>query len=273
MECEAELQRLWASAYAAARRTWPAIRYEQQQFEQWLAAQRIEPRALSSHGEDLFLAAACAAGSAEAIAVFENVYVREMRPLVGRVRLTPEMADELRQILRVRLLTGPSPKIARYRGSGPLGGWLRVVATRIALELRESTDRRTSSDSVVMDALASTGTSPELTAAKLQHQQLFRAELERSFRELAVREKTLLRLHFLHGMSIDEMGAVLRVHRATVARWLVALRRRIFEQLRTRLALQIHSGSAVNSLIRLVWDDVELSVARLLDDAENDSQD
>jgi hypothetical protein len=44
------------------------------------------------------------------------------------------MADELRQTLRVRLLAGPSPKIASYKGSGPLSGWVRVVATRIALE-------------------------------------------------------------------------------------------------------------------------------------------
>ena len=195
--------------------------------------------------------------------------MKPVRPTVGRVVLSPELLDELRQTLRVRLLTGPTPRISQYKGNGPLGAWVRVTAARIALELKEASERRGISDSAVLDALAATGSSPELTAAKIQHRQLFRAELERCFQDLEPRDKTLLRMHFLHDMSIDEMGRILRVHRATVARWLVALRRRIFDQLCDRLAIQISSGSEINSLIRLVHSDIELSVHRLLDTSKS----
>jgi RNA polymerase sigma-70 factor, ECF subfamily len=267
MEADHQVQRLRHAAYASGRQTWPSVCLDQTAFDEWAIAQQIDGRALSSHGPDLFLASGCAAGNPQAIAAFEKAYVQNVHPTVGRRPLVPEMLDELRQTLRVRLLTGPSPKIGRYKGSGPLGAWVRVTAARIALELKKASEHRTTSDSAVTDALVAAETGPELVAAKLQHRDLFRTELECCFRNLEPRDRTLLRLHFLHGMSMDQMGTVLRVHRATVARWMVALRRQIVEHLCAALEVQIQGGSAVKSLIRLVWDDIELSVDRLLDTA------
>lgn len=265
MEPDAQLERLRHAAYSAGREAWPAVPYERARFDNWTIAQQIDARALGSYGPDLFLASSCADGYPEAIAAFESAYVQKIRPTIGRAPLAPEMLDELRQTLRVRVLTGPSPKIGHYKGSGPLGVWVRVTATRIALELKAASARPTTSDSAVMDALVAAQTSPELAAAKLQHRDLFRTQLENCLRELAPREKALLRLHFLDRLSIDQMGIILRVHRSTVARWLIALRRRIVEQLCARMAIEIRSGSAIESLIRSVWDDIELSVDRLLE--------
>ena len=165
--------------------------------------------ALITHAVDLVMAAACAAGDPVAIAAFEQQHVRSIRPSVSRVALRPDQLDELRQTLRVRLLTGPTPKIRQYKGNGPLGAWIRVTAARIALELQEATSRhgRDVGSDAAMNALVGSDANPELMAAKAQHREMFQRELQRCFRELDEQEKTLLRMHYLHDMGIDEMSA------------------------------------------------------------------
>ena len=165
----------------------------------------------------------------------------------------------------MRLLTGPEAKIATYRGHGPLGAWVRVCAVRLALELKESAERRCDDEAGLLDNLVSREANPELLAVKAQHRDTFRAALEEGFAGLALREKTLLRMHFLDDMGIDEIGIVFHVHRATVARWLVAIRRRLLQQLCSKVALDLRaSSSEFVSLMRLVRSDVQISLQRLL---------
>lgn len=255
------------NAHQLARHAIPGLRYDEQSFHDWACSQGIEQPALIGHAVDLVMAAACAAGDPAAIAAFDQQHVRSLRPSVSRTPLRPDQLDEVRQTLRVRLLTGPTPKIRQYKGNGPLGAWIRVTAARIALELQEATSRRgrdLGSDAA-MNALVASDASPELMAAKAQHRELFKLELQRCFRELDEQEKTLLRMHYLHDMGIDDMCGILRVHRATVARWLVALRKRIFEQLCSRLQLRLHSGTAIRSLMRLVRSELDINVRHALD--------
>jgi RNA polymerase sigma-70 factor (ECF subfamily) len=258
---------LTRTAYQMARHAIPGLRFSEQSFHDWAAAQAIESPALVTHAVDLVLAAACAAGDSAAIAAFDQQYVRSIRPSVSRVALRPDQLDELRQTLRVRLLTGPAPKLRQYKGNGPLGAWIRVTAARIALELQEATTRhgRELGSDAAMNALVASDGNPELMAAKAQHREMFKLELQRCFRELDEREKTLLRMHYLHDMGIDEMSGILRVHRATVARWLVALRKQIFDQLCGRLQIKLNSGTAIRSLIRLVRSELDINVRHALD--------
>ena len=109
------------------------------------------------------------------------------------------------------------------------------------------------------------GADPELVAAKLEHQEAFRQALSECLKELGPREKTLLRMNFNDHMNIDEIGVVYRVHRATVARWLAAIRSQVFECVCQRLSLKLRSSpSEVASLVRLVRSDIDLSIRRLL---------
>src|SRR5437870_344569 len=68
-------------------------------------------------GPELYLACACAAGVAPALAAFDEAYLAQLAALVPRARLTPEALDELRQRLRENLLLpreGRPPRIAGY---------------------------------------------------------------------------------------------------------------------------------------------------------------
>jgi len=260
-----ELDEAIRTAFAAGRTAWPRASLAETDFSAWIRTRNIGAGELGACGVDLYLAAACALGNAGAVETFEKAFVQTVRPTLGRVALDAHTVDELRQTLRVRLLTGPNPRIGQYGGFGPLGAWVRVAAARVALELKEA-ERRDRGDSEVVDKLVSSGGDAELLVAKLQHKDALSAALEEAFTGLAAREKTLLRMHFLEQMTIDEMGVVFRVHRATVARWLVGIRHRILRQLCTKMSMDLEtSASEINSLIRMVRSDIELSVRRLLD--------
>ncbi len=254
-------------ASAAGARAWPSLNLPVADFAAWVSGRGLEPQALRERGADLYLACACARGDPQALLLFDRTYLQALRPNLAHGSLSPEQLDELKQRLRVRLLTGPQPRIATFAGHGPLAAWVRVAAARLALELHASLRGAVESPAALLDALVGAEADPELEAAKRQHQAEFTAALESILQELSPREKTLLRMHFLDRLNIDEMGTVFRVHRATVARWLVALRRQLFERLCERLSLQLKaSASSVASLARLVRSDVELSIQRLLRD-------
>jgi RNA polymerase sigma-70 factor, ECF subfamily len=254
-------------AVTSGQQTWPGISLAPADFAAWVTARNIDPAALKARGSDLYLACGCARGDARALELFDRAFLHALRPSIARGALAPEQLDELRQRLRVRLLTGPEPRISTFAGHGPLAAWVRVAAVRLALELHASLRGAAESESALLDALVSADVDPELAAAKQQYRAEFTAALESILLGLSPREKTLLRMHFIDHLNIDEIGSVFRVHRATVARWLVAIRRQLFQQLCGRLSLQLRSSaSSVASLVRLVRSDVELSIQRLLRD-------
>ena len=52
-------------------------------------------------------------------------------------RSPPQLVEEVKQVLRVQLLVardGKPPGIGGYKGKGPLRGWLRITATREAVD-------------------------------------------------------------------------------------------------------------------------------------------
>jgi RNA polymerase sigma-70 factor (ECF subfamily) len=254
-----------ALAYHAGRATWPELRMDLSAFQQWVRAANIDVESLKERGEELFLVAGCVAREPEAYQAFERRYLATLTQSVGRIALSADQADELRQQLRVTLLLGASPKIGTFRGQGPLGAWVQVCAVRLALKMGAARDRLAGPDASLLEGLVSQEADQELLAAKSQYRDAFQAALEECFVALPGRQKTLLRMHFLDGMSIDEMGQVFHVHRATIARWLVAIRREVLEQICQKISLNLRtSSSEFRSIVRLVSPDVRLSLHRIL---------
>jgi RNA polymerase sigma-70 factor (ECF subfamily) len=254
-----------ALAYHAGRAAWPDLRLDLSAFQRWVRVAGIEIEALTERGDELYLVAGCCASEPEAHAAFERRYLAILNQSVGRIALSADQADELRQQMRVTLLLGAQPKIGTFRGQGPLGAWVQVCAVRIALKLGAAHDRLTSPDANLLDGLVAQDADQELLAAKSQYRDTFQTALEECFSGLPIRQKTLLRMHFLDGMSIDEMGQVFHVHRATIARWLVAIRRDVLDQICKKISLNLRtSSSEFRSMVRLVHGDVRLSLHRIL---------
>jgi RNA polymerase sigma-70 factor (ECF subfamily) len=161
---------------------------------------------------------------------------------------------------------GNPPRIRQYAGRGPLRTWLRMAATRQALNFRE--EERVRSRSVdELDELARPVLDPELRLVKAEAHGHFKAAFAAALSELEATEQNVLRLQILDGLSIDEIGRVYGVHRATAARWLVKARERLLERTKTLLHERLADDSLeVNSLIRMVESQMDVSLIRLLRD-------
>ena len=230
---------------ASARAAWPEIALDADVFARHVVARVGEgspsPATLGRlHGADLYLACACAMGISTAVAAFERVYVARLDAHVGRVARTDQARDEVRQIVREALLIGRPgrpPTIAAYSGRGPLGAWVRVSAVRAAVRLVRSTQATEGSGDVL--ALRAPGADPEMELLKRRYAAELREAFVATLASLSFDERNVLRLHYLDGLTLEEVGATYRVSRATAARWLLHARERILAETRSRLKARL----------------------------------
>ncbi len=222
---------------------------------------------------DVALAWAASRGDPHAIATIERRHMPAARTAVARI-LGDDRAEDSMQQLRARLFVGDDapPRITEYRGRGSLPGWLRVVAVRGALSQRRRSkraeDREVGDDPLI--ELAGP-LDPELDHLKSRYRGELKAAFQTALTALSARDRNLLRLHFIERLTIDELGVMNQVHRATVARWIAALRDRLFEATREDLTRRLGVDRAeFESLVALVRSQLDVSLHRFLD-ADDDA--
>jgi RNA polymerase sigma-70 factor (ECF subfamily) len=221
-----------------------------------------------AHAEDLYLACACSAHDAAAIAVFDHELSPVMRAAVRRLDSADHFVEEVVQIIRERVLVaapGGLPRIAEYAGTGTLRAWVRIAAMRIALNLlRDRKKNVLVDDDRLFDAIAVEHGHP---GSAERYREAATEALRAAFAALSTRERNLLRMHHLHDLTVDELAPTLGVHRATVARWIAAAREHLLAETRASLASRLDVGEAtLDSIVRGIASQVDVSVVRLLDD-------
>jgi len=253
------------AAFELGRVHWPTIRgLTREMFRSFLDDAVVEPEALDERAAEIFLAAAAASGDADAVRIFDDKVLADLPRWLARLHLPPDMFDEVRQLLRSKLLVGPAPKLMQYRASGPLGAWVRVAAMRTALDHCESHAVFTGASRDLRDPLIVT-LDPEQQLIRHKYGALFEAALRDAVGNLSKRDRNLLRLHYLSRMSYDAMARTYHVHRATVVRWLAAIRDELDTALRIRLWQDLGiPPTELRSLWNAVKSDVEVSLSRLL---------
>ena len=163
-------------------------------------------------------------------------------------------------------MIGPEARIGRYAGTAPLDRWLRLASVRLALDLIDSEGRHVPherSDELVRRVAGADN--PELTAILARYGAVVQQQLRQAIEGLSERDRTLLRLYFVEGLNVESIGAIYRVHRASAARWIGAIRTHLLDQVCGHLQLNIgltHSEAA--SLVNCVRDELALSLTRLL---------
>ncbi|MBL0218942.1 MAG: sigma-70 family RNA polymerase sigma factor [Myxococcales bacterium] len=215
---------------------------------------------------EITLAAAVAAGDPAAIREFETRYLVPVRSQLRAMNLNAADIADIEQTLRVRLLVGEDgapARLVQYAGQGKLGGLVRVAAVREALTMLRRKKTTTSED--WLEELSSPDDDPELVQLKSRHRVEFKAAFEEAVRRLSPREHTLLRLHLVRQHSIDHIGAVYGVHRATAARWIEAAKRRLRTETSRILAERFElRGPDLERVVALIESRIELSIDRLL---------
>jgi RNA polymerase sigma-70 factor (ECF subfamily) len=213
---------------------------------------------------DLLIAVGCLEGDRTALARFDELLSSIVGPAVRHLG-SASFADDLRQLLRVRLLVAEDrdePRIAEYAGSGPLGGFVRVAAVRLALNVKAA-ERRTPED--LGRVVESAGADPELEYLRARYGGHLATALAKAVDALSDRDRALLRMHHARAMTVDELGRLFGVHRATAARWVARARQDLLAAVAKELSAILGiDGAEAASLIRLVDSRLDLSLRGLL---------
>lgn len=252
---------------AAGREAWPVCAALAPALRPRIAARLDgEDRPEQLDAAEVYLACACAAGDAAALAIFERSYLATLPAALSRLSLGKDDVAEVMQTLRIRLFVADDgePRVVRYAGAGQLGGLVRVAAIRIGLNLLRSRGKLQGGDDG-MENLPVAGDDPELAELKAQCRSSFKAAFEDASASLEPRERSLLHLALVKGLSVDKIGAIYGVHRATAARWVAQARGRLTRELKSLLGGRIGVPPAqVDDLLPLVESQIELSLERVL---------
>jgi RNA polymerase sigma-70 factor (ECF subfamily) len=265
-ELEPELQAL----VSRARSEVPGVALDPIEFVAYVAERvtfdaRGRPVLASLHAGDLWIAFGCVTGARDAIGAFEARYAAEIAGALRR-SFEPALAEDAELRLREKLMLvadDGTPRLASYAGRGGLGPWLRAAAVRTAIDLMRAR-KEVPADPGALGELGGQ-IDPLLASLKQRYRDEFRIAFEAAAQTLTPRERTLLRYRFFDDLSIDEIGTLYRVHRATVARWIAAIRESLFEVTRTRLMAQLSiTDSEVDSVLRLIDSQLDVSIGALV---------
>ena len=251
------------SACARAREAWPEISLDPEAFAPVLAAHAADVDLESLHVEDLFLAWACGQGNARAVALVEERYLSELGPALAQFDAAGVAREEIVQLLRVHLFiseAGNPPRIAGYGGLADLRTWLKVVATRLAIDLVRKHRRERPLGDELLTGLHAEAPSPELALLHETYRTEFRAAFAAAFSALSPRQRNLLRHQIIDELGIDRIGALYGVHRATAARWVARAREALVRGVRRELqaALRV-TRDELDSILRVVASQIDIS--------------
>lgn len=260
-----DAQAVQAYALNLALKQCPGARIDATVFAATVSGLNLTPDQVRDYGSDLALALACVAGDTEAIAWFEREFIARVPQYVASFRCSEDQLQELKQRLRILALAGPAPRLSRYSGRGPLGAWIRVTTIRLAVNAVRALSEARDDDRTALSSLALDGGGPELETIRSNCLSIFNGVIDTTLAQLSPRDRTLLRLFYIDGLSIDGIGAVYQVHRATAARWLVTIRQTVLDGIKDHVKNQLGANSnEFLSLVKIVRDDVSLSLSRLL---------
>ena len=260
-----------AEAHAAACAVWPRVVVSRADFAAWVEARLADDDSLEAlRTSDLYLACACASGDAHAIALFEQHMLAEVDGALHKLAIPSAAIDDTKQVLRRRFFVaenGKAPRIADYAGRGSLKSWVRAGAVRAALRVIRRPKGQVDVESAVMRAVPAQGDDLELDYLKRRYQTEFEAALRESFAALPTRDRNVVRYYFAEGLSIDALGVLYGVHRATAARWVKRTTDVLMTKTRAVLTARLGAHkSEVSSIVRMLASQLDMAVRAVLAD-------
>src|SRR5262249_51056858 len=146
-----------------------------------------------------------------------------------------------------------APRLADYAGRGPLGGFLRVTAVRLALNLVASQrpERAQQLDEAMLES--PDGSDAELDLLHARYGPVVREAIRDALASLTSQQRNVLRLHLGKGLSTAKIAAVYRVDQSTVVRWLQAARAAVrtatYERLCAALGMSTRDVASLTGLL------------------------
>ncbi len=216
---------------------------------------------------DLFLVLACMQHDPHAVSAFRNLLSAEVARAGRRVGSNASMGDEAVQALSTSMLAGEgTPGLLRYSGRGSLVGFLRAAAMRTLMRARVTERRSVSLQAPGLAETLADLPDPDVELMKLRYRTDFNDAFRIALRSLARRQRAVLRLHLVGGLSIDSIGVSYKVHRSTVARWIADARIKLLDETQRvligRLNLQPAEAQSLARLLRSQLDPGLVTILR-----------
>ena len=141
------------------------------------------------------------------------------------------------------------------------------MATRELVRAVQRGRRETPHDDDQLFSMITPGSDPELAILRARYHDGVEKAIRTALTKLVGRSRAVLRYQFVDGWSIDRIGQVYGVHRATAARWLGEARDELGELIRNEVGAQLGiTITEIDSIIRLVQTRLNLSLSGLLAD-------
>lgn len=186
---------------------------------------------------------------------------------LDRMRFDADLKAEVLQGLREKVVVGcgAPPKLETYSARGPLAGWIRAIAVHDGLQVLRARGRRVPHDGPsALDHLG-VAEEPELLHVRAAYEGPFKAAFAEVLATLAPRDRNVMRLVYVEGLTAEQVGLAYGVHRVSVARWLGQIRETLFARTRTLLEQRLQlSPTEFMSLTRACLSQIDVSLDRLL---------
>lgn len=235
----------------------------------WLAARRLTeaPR----HLDDAYLACALCLGHPRALDAFEAAVVPAVAKALGGMGVAPAQQDELLQQTRQHLLVaGPSEqaRIAQFTGNGALTNFVSTVAARFVLAHAR---KEKPSEAIDEPGAAALGMAQDFERSFLKNEQaqVFERAFSDALRSLPARDRTLLRLNLVEGVSAEKLCELHAVSRATLTRWISAARDELAARTRRNLGEATAQRADVEPLLTSLQSNFDVSLYRLFREADD----
>lgn len=259
-ESEAELNR----AFLLAKAGWPTINLQASDFASYVRRHSIPTDVPVEILHDIFLACACGCGIPGALQSFREQYLGVVATAVRSFDASPQFADEIYQRLSETLFVpGPSgeAKIHRYKGQGPLGGFVRTSARRIGMRVSTALARFQGEEALIQQF--SQASALDATLAKLECRDAINRALSVALRQLPRRDRLILRMNLIERISTTRIAAMYKVSQPTVSRWIQRTAKTIHATVKDLVCDELDIDTReLDSLLLLVRSQIEITISQ-----------
>lgn len=256
----------------AGESSWPQLQVTPEQFVGFLARQ-LPPSLHSSQqletlrASDLYLVCGLWLRQPAAEEILETRYMPRVHEVLLRLGISAPIIDEIQQDLYIRLIERQDNAIARsgYSGRGELTGWLCTCAVREGRRRQKRAQREVTLEQAASTVLLNTQQTPELALLTGHMKAAFQRAFEDAITALTCRERNLLRYYFLRRLSLEQIGSMYRVSRATAARWVAYAQERLGQMTRERFLTGTEvSADSLPRIMSLIQSRISIDLGTLL---------
>ncbi|MEO8179034.1 MAG: hypothetical protein ABI895_09395 [Deltaproteobacteria bacterium] len=231
---ERAMDEAWQKAFVTASERWPSIRVSELELE--LHLERLgageEP---PIHAAEVYVCCACALGRPEARLALVSRHGDDLEALVTHLAGPRDLPTVLEDIQH-QLFDAAPPLVADYSGRVPLASWLRVTALRrfIASHRARTLDSgapELPGERDVTEFCLWLDVGPSDAALGAGSLQRWELALTDALDALPQRDRTLLRLHVLYGVSIAALSKAYQLSKSSLRERISEYRERLLSDM------------------------------------------